>query len=289
MKLCFLCGQKFDGKGWQCPFCGHVPETEAGHYIFVPEMTTHDNGFDPNYFRDLANMEEGNWWFRSRNRLIIWALQHFFPQSKNFLEVGCGTGFVLSGIQEALPELSISGGELFMEGVTYAAHRLPHVPLFQMDSHRLPFEEEFDVIGAFDMLEHIDEDEEVLIQLFKATKKGGGIIITVPQHPFVWSEIDVAVFHKRRYTRKKLIQKVQKAGFDYIRCTSFVFLLFPLMLLVRKGKRDQRSESNVLEELKTGKWLGRMLGTVMDVERLIINAGVSLPFGGSLLLVAKRV
>jgi SAM-dependent methyltransferase len=106
-----------------------------------------------------------------QERLIHWVLRHYFPQARNFLEIGCGTGFVLLGIQNAFPGLSLSGSELFGEGLTYAHDRLPHVPLFQMDARRIPFEDEFDVIGAFDVLEHIQEDENVLFQMAQATKK----------------------------------------------------------------------------------------------------------------------
>ena len=64
-----------------------------------------------------------------------------------------------------------------------------------MDARRIPFEDEFDVIGAFDVLEHIKEDEQVLVQMHRAVKSGGGIMLTVPQHMFLWSEQDVQAHH----------------------------------------------------------------------------------------------
>ncbi len=289
MKLCLLCRGKFNANGWECPSCGYVPKMKAGHYIFAPEMAAYGDGFDPNYFNELVKIEEENWWFRSRNRLIIWALQSYFPQMKTFLEVGCGTGFILSGIQEAFPDLSLAGGELFMEGLACAAHRLPRASLFQMDSRRIPFEEEFDVIGAFDMLEHIDEDEEVLVQLFKATKRGGGVILTVPQHPFLWSDWDKYSFHKRRYTKKGIIQKVEKAGFCVIGCTSFVSILFPLMLLDRFGRDEKEDGSNVFKRFRIGSSLNRAFLRIMSMEIFMIRTGVSLPVGGSLLVVAQKI
>ena len=93
---------------------------------------------------------------------------------------------------------------------------MPGVTLFQMDARFVPFEEEFDVIGAFDALEHIKEDEDVLREIFRATKEGGGIILTVPQHPFLWSQMDEISHHYRRYTRRGLIDKVQRAGFEVV-------------------------------------------------------------------------
>src|SRR6266545_4042215 len=101
-----------------------------------------------------------------------WQCPYCSYEPENFLEIGCGTGFVLSGIRKAFPELILSGSEIFSEGLNLAAERLPGVELFQMDARRIPFQEEFDVIGAFDVLEHVKEDEEVLSQMYQATRKG---------------------------------------------------------------------------------------------------------------------
>lgn len=289
MKLCLQCGESFSAVGWQCPSCGYVPKMEAGRYIFAPDMATHEHGFDPNYFGELVDIEEKNWWFRSRRKLIIWALYHFFPQSKNFFEVGCGTGFMLSGIREAFPGVSLSGGELFMEGLACAAHRLPGVSLFQMDSSRIPFKEEFDVVGAFDLLEHIQDDQNVLIQIFKAVKRGGGVLLTVPQHPFLWSDWDKYAFHKRRYVSKEIIQKVEKAGFHVIGCTSFVSILLPLMLLDRWGRHNMEEGFDVFKRIKVRSSLNRAFFKLMSMEIFLIRTGISLPMGGSLLVAARKI
>jgi SAM-dependent methyltransferase len=288
MKICFGCGFRFNAKGWKCPTCGHAPKMEAGHWVFEREQSEGDKGFDASGFKILAGVEEGNWWFRSRNRLINWVLGHYFSQSKSVLEIGCGTGFVLLGIKRAFPGLYLSGSEQFSEGLIYARDRLPGVPLFQMDARRIPFENEFDVIGAFDVLEHVQEDEKVLLQMFQATKRGGGIIITVPQHPFLWSYIDDYSFHKRRYTRKELVEKVEKSGFEIMRVTSFVFSVLPLMMLSRMRKLRSKSDFDPLTEFRMSPLLNSGLEKVMGIERAAIRIGISFRTGGSLLLVAKR-
>ena len=247
-----------------------------------------NKGFDPEYFKELATVEDGNWWFRSRNTLIIWALARYFPQSKNFLEIGCGTGFVLLGIQQAFPDLVLSGGELFGEGISHAEMRLPNVTLFQMDARKIPFEGEFDVIGAFDVLEHIEEDEWVISQMFRAVKIGGGIIVTVPQHRFLWSSIDEYSFHKRRYTREELVEKVEGAGFKIIRITSFVSFLLTLMLISRVKYRTSSRAFDPLAEFRIGHFLNGVFEKIMDMERSLITSGISFPVGGSLLVVARR-
>jgi SAM-dependent methyltransferase len=184
-----------------------------GYLSFAPEQARSSEGFQPHHFAELAQAEAGNFWFRSRNRLIIWALQRFFPKARNFLEIGCGTGFVLAGLAEANPNLEMSGSEIYSTGLGYAADRVKCAALFQMDARDIPFESEFDVIGAFDVLEHIEEDEAVLEQVFRAVTPGGGIMLTAPQHRFLWSQQDEYACHVRRYEAKELSNKVEKAGF----------------------------------------------------------------------------
>ena len=157
-----------------------------------------------------------------------------------------------------------------------------------MDARRIPFEMEFNVIGAFDVLEHIDEDDVVLQQMFQATKFGGGIILTVPQHRFLWSVVDEYSFHKRRYTRKELMKKVKNAGFQIVCVTSFVSFLLPLMLLSRMKRQLSSDKFDSLAELGIGRIKNAVLENILTVERAFIKRGFSFPAGGSLLIVAKR-
>jgi SAM-dependent methyltransferase len=255
---------------------------------YAPELANKSEGFEADYFRQLAELESDNFWFRSRNQLIVWALKRYFPRAESLLEIGCGTGFVLSGIKEALPELSLTGSEVFSAGLTFAAQRLPGVELFQMDARRIPFTEEFDVIGAFDVLEHVKEDSEVLSQMYQATRKRGGILLTVPHHPFLWSPADDYARHVRRYTARELRHKVKRAGFDVIRVTSFVSLLLPLLVLSRFKQRFQGKEFDPTSELRINSLMNAGLERILNLERSLIRGGLSLSVGGSLLLVALR-
>ena len=160
--------------------------------------------------------------------------------------------------------------------------------IFQMDARHIPFREEFDVIGAFDVIEHVEEDEEVLSQIYNACKPGGGVIITVPQHPWLWSEGDVFSRHKRRYTKKELVGKIQRAGFEIVDTTSFVSLLLPLMLLSRL-KNVSKKDFDPMREFSIPHFLNRVLEKVMDFERILIKAGLRFPAGGSLLCVGKKI
>lgn len=248
-----------------------------------------NSGFKPHYFKELAKLEAGNFWFRARNQLILWALHKYHPELKSFLEIGCGTGFVISGISEQFPDAKLFGSEYLEEGLVYARQRVPGAEFAQMDARHIPYESELDAIGAFDVLEHIEEDEVVLKQIFKALNPGGIVFITVPQHRWLWSAVDEYACHVRRYDTNELHQKVCRAGFDIIRSTSFVSKLLPVMYLSRllkRNKTDMRMDS--MAELRINPILNKLFEWLLYFELTLIRAGISIPVGGSRLLVARK-
>lgn len=136
-------------------------------------MANQGGGFHETFFAELAQREAGNFWFEARNTIIVRTLRRFFPQFRSFLEIGCGTGFVLSGIARAFPDVRLVGTEIFVAGLPFAAARVPSASFAQMDARRLPYAAEFDVVGAFDVIEHIEEDVDVLENLKRAVRPGG--------------------------------------------------------------------------------------------------------------------
>jgi len=244
-------------------------------------------GFEARFFEGLFQIEAGNFWFRNRNRLIQWALRRYFPDARTLLEIGCGTGFVLAGLEEAFPKLLLAGTEFFEEGLAFAATRVKAATLYQMDARAIPFSEEFDVIGAFDVLEHIDNDRLVLSEMYRAARPGGGIIVTVPQHSWLWSRGDEYAHHHRRYASRDLREKAIAAGFKVVRTTSFVALLLPLMFAARRASK-RATEFDPYAEFSIPRWQNDILDHILALERLAIRAGIGFPFGGSLLMVARR-
>jgi SAM-dependent methyltransferase len=288
MKKCLACEHCYESNEWLCPNCHKAPTRTGNFFVFAPSLAYENSGFSSDYFKNLASLEENSFWFRSRNRLLWWAIQNYFPKANSFFEIGCGTGYVLRGVSEHFPQLAVSGSEIFLAGLEFAERRLPTACLYQMDARSIPFSEEFDLIGAFDVLEHIEDDQSVLDQMFQACKPGGGIIVTVPQHRFLWSALDDYSFHKRRYSRRELVEKVRRSGFKSLRVTSFVSLLLPLMVLSRMNMRKVPENGDLGTEFEIRPFVSKALEGVMSFERLLIEGGLSLPIGGSLLTVAKK-
>lgn len=289
MKKCLQCATTFAGEKVNCPACNWAPVSVNQFPAYAPELAQENSGFKAEYFTRLSELEAGNFWFRGRNKLILWALSQYCPNLSSFLEIGCGTGYVLSGIANHYPNAQLFGSEIFSAGLKFAAERTPKVNFMQMDARRLPFVDEFDAIGAFDVLEHIEEDEAVLAMMYQAVKPGGILLLTVPQHAWLWSPTDDYACHVRRYAAKDLYRKIESAGFAVVRSTSFVSALLPAMLASRAMQKiSGRIDENPTAELELSPWLNATLETVLNAEVAAIQRGVNLPVGGSRLVVAQK-
>jgi trans-aconitate methyltransferase len=260
-----------------------------GFPAFAPELALEGRGFRSEYFEKLAAAEHQNFWFRARNRLLIWALRKYKPDFHSLLEVGCGTGYVLSGINEAFPGRDLAGSELFSAGLKFAAARLPAATFMQMDARQIPFARQYDVVGAFDVIEHIEEDAAVLAQFHNALHVGGLLLVTVPQHQWLWSHSDDYACHVRRYSKDDLHSKVLAAGFRILRSTSFVSSLLPAMMASRAITRKQSmAEYDPTAELSMPRAVDNLFERFMSVDIGLIRCGLNLPIGGSRLIIAVK-
>lgn len=248
------------------------------------------SGFNPDLFQKLSELEANNFWFQARNQIIIWAINKYASEMQSFLEVGCGTGFVTQAIAKAFSGTEISASEFFQEGLVFAQERVPQVQFVQLDARNLPYKERFSAIGLFDVLEHIKEDTLVLEQIHKALKPNGYVFITVPQHRWLWSAVDALACHERRYSSKELHLKIRSAGFEIIRTTSFVSSLMPVMLLNRLMTKNRKvSQDDMLLGLDINPLLNAIFLWFLKFDAALIRIGCNLPFGGSRLLVAKKL
>jgi SAM-dependent methyltransferase len=291
VRVCPACGSTRCDAAWTCADCGHRPAIVDGYPAFAPELAAENTGFRSEFFAELAALEAESWWFRARNELIAWAATTYAPDCERFLEIGCGTGFVLGRIHEALPAAELWGSEIFSAGLAIAAGRVPSARFLQMDARAIPFRDHFDVIGAFDVLEHIEEDGAVLAAVHDALRPAGVLMLTVPQHPALWSPQDVHAGHVRRYTASGLRRRVEAAGFEIVRSASFVSMLLPMMFASRLRMRRATNDPDfdAIETLRQPRLVNRALAAVMRVEVGPIRHGVSFPAGGSLLVVARKL
>jgi SAM-dependent methyltransferase len=287
LKRCLSCNASYVSSIYNCPDCDFVPAVLDGFDSYAPDFAYSGDGY---HFLDLASSEDDNFWFQFRNKLLLWAIESYCPNFESMLEIGCGTGFILSDIAKRFLDSTLCGSDMYIAGLGFAAARLPSTKFMQMDARNIPFENEFDVIGAFDVIEHIKEDEEVLTQICAALKPEGLMLLTVPQHEWLWTHVDEYSSHERRYTAADLHQKIEAGGFQVIKSTSFITILLPTMMISRFfQKRVSEKNFDAAAQVKISPWLNSLFSRILGAELALIKRGFNLPAGGSRLVIAKKV
>lgn len=288
MLICHKCQTNYASQAPACPSCGWTPPTEDGVTMFAPELAASEEGFADHLFETRGKATEHHFWFTNRDALILGSIARHFPIPKRIMEIGAGSGHVLEKLVTRFPDSNVVGAEISATGLQTARSRCgDRAAYVQLDATALPYDQEFDLIGAFDVLEHIENDRAVLHETLRALAPGGGLIITVPQHPSLWSHKDDVFCHKRRYTADELQAKVAEAGFEVLFTTSFVTLLLPALwwaVKKQRGAGDYRAD----RELNISPVFNAALGAVLAFERGLIALGLRFPIGGSRLLVARK-
>jgi SAM-dependent methyltransferase len=262
------------------------------HDLAPPGMQT---TYNPDHFDSLFAAEDGHFWFRSRNRCIMAAIQSLpdFNCIKDVIEHGCGTGYVLARLHQLLPTANVVGADLFAEGLALARRRFAGT-LLQTDLFQCSFRSAFDLVGLFDVLEHLDDDIAALCELRKQLRPKGRLLLTVPAHMVLWSNYDSASDHRRRYSRGLLCARLSEAGFRVEYCTEFMCALFPVMLLRRRllwgnkhnGAAPLQDSGRMNSELQVHPLINRTLEAVLRPEAYWIRRRGRLPLGTSLLAIA---
>jgi SAM-dependent methyltransferase len=274
-----------------------VPQLDSAP-MFAPGLAQGTDGFDPASFDGLAQVEDGHFWFVPRSRLITQLIARDFPDARSFLEIGCGNGAVLSAIAKLRHWTRLAGSELHPLGLANAKRRLNGAAEFvQMDARHIPAQDAFDVIGAFDVLEHVEEDETVLASMHRAVAPGGGVIIAVPQHKWLWSRTDEVAHHARRYGAGELDKKMTAAGFHITFSSSYAAALLPLMaagrLLARRNTGQPVSKQEAINcshaaELNLPGPLNAILKAILHAEVTATLAGLRWPAGGSRIVIGRK-
>jgi SAM-dependent methyltransferase len=240
-------------------------------------------------YEEHAALERDHWWFVGRRAIVQRVLAHHLPPraDRRLLDVGCGTGGML-------PLLSTFGQVRGIEAEPYAVEQC-HAAYGAFDVTRgeipaaVPADGGVDVVTAFDVIEHIDDDVGALRSLRAALAADGRAVVTVPALEWLWSDHDVVNGHRRRYTRGRLSDVVERAGLEVVHVSYFNTLLLPMVAGSRLAQRlrprgpEARSDFSMPSPR-----LNRVLARVLASEGGVV-ARRGLPVGVSLVLVARPV
>lgn len=244
---------------------------------------------DSALYRDHADLEERHWWFEGRRRVIASVLDRHLPRgaSARLLDVGCGTGGMLSLLRDFG---HASGIDLSPEAVQLAQERHGAGVAVHVGGipGGLPGPGSLDVVTAFDVVEHIEDDLAAVTALREVLVPGGFFVCTVPAFGFLWSEHDDLNHHKRRYTAPGLRALLEQADLEVVELSYFNTWLFPLVAGVRVARKRTGRRSGASDLALPPPLVNRMLTAVFGSERALVGRGRKLPFGVSLIAVARR-
>ena len=179
--------------------------------------------------RKLAALEDNHWWYRERRHLLAKSLDGLRPGDA--LDIGAAGG----GNTRVLRELGWRpvALEFGSEGAEVAHER--GLDTLRADATRLPLADgSLDLVVAFDILEHIEDDDLAVSEVRRTLRPDGTCLVAVPADPKLWSAHDEAVDHVRRYTRETLSSVLHRGGFDIVAMTSWNVLLRPVVAMRRR-------------------------------------------------------
>ena len=245
------------------------------------------SAFSPAVHAGCLAIEEDSFWFAHRNRCIV-ALVKRFPPDGAIVDVGGGNGYVTRGLREAgFSSLLLEPGV----GGVHNAVRRGLAPVIHASLDSADFRPgSLSAIGLFDVIEHIDDDDAFLIRVHALLRDAGKLYLSVPAYEWLWSHEDDEAGHRRRYTRSSLRALLRRSGFQ-VSFISYFFVLLPLpifFLRTMRGRVSQRARPAAVDHEVASPLRRRMVDALLSVEHASIHAGVSLPFGASLLAAAQK-
>lgn len=236
-------------------------------------------------YEELYELEDRHWWFRGRWAVVEALLGRTqLPARPRILDAGCGTG---GNLQRYAQFGEATGVEPFPEAVR-RCHERGFESVRQAGLEAIPFaDESFDLIASTDVLEHVEAEEQALRELWRVAAPGAALLLTVPAYMWLWSEEDVNLHHKRRYTKPRLRQAVEHCGWQVDVMTYFNSILLPPIALAKRLPKRGNGDQADLE--RTPEALNGPLSLPMRLEARLIRRGIDLPAGVSLGIVCRKV
>ncbi len=235
----------------------------------------------------MSRLEREHWWFRAKRELVREQVVRHGGGTGTAVDVGCGTGAVVRMLHEDCGFSTVVGSDLSEYALSLAA------PVLGAGGHgvaaraeELPFASgSIDCLSSLDVVEHLDDDVRALREYARVLRPDGLLCVAVPAYRWAWSDHDVVLGHRRRYSRARLLRAAQEAGLEIRRCTYFHSWLVPIALLLRRTPLRRLMKKEAEEASYGSPVVNRILLGVGRLERALLRR-LDLPFGLSILLIA---
>ncbi|SFC39305.1 Methyltransferase domain-containing protein [Nocardioides terrae] len=223
--------------------------------------------------------QPGYWWYQARSDLLRTVLAPHLGPDARLLDVGSADGPSVAWMEELCRcrvALDVDLDALAPGDVCGSALQLPFT------------DEAFDVVAAFDVVEHCDPESTAMSELARVLAPGGRMLLAVPAYQWAWTRFDVDAGHYRRYTRRRLVSAATTAGLDVRRATYIFSGTFPLFVAERLARRLRPAREEPDTRLpEVSPWLEKLLMVLCRWDQRVL-ASRDLPFGSSVVLVAVK-
>ncbi len=242
---------------------------------------------------NFFQIEDNSFWFIHRNNCIIESVKKYSHRSV-FFDIGGGNGYISKGLENHQIETVLV--EPGFGGCLNAKKRNIKTIVCSTLENASFKKNTIEAIGLFDVVEHIEKDNEFLASIHSFLKEDGHVYITVPAFNFLWSNEDTDAGHYRRYTLKSLEEKLIDKGFTIVQST-YIFSILPVAVFLFRtlpSKLGMNKNSDNInkheEEHSQKKGVFRVImSKIWEWELRKIKAGKKICVGGSCFVVAKKI
>lgn len=226
------------------------------------------------------------WWYVARSDLLRTVLGPHVGSPARLLDVGSADGPSVSWLRDhhgLHVTMDIDPRGLQPGGVCGSALQLPFP------------DGTFDVVGAFDVLEHCEPEDVAMREIARVLSPGGRFLMSVPAYQWAWSDFDDANGHHRRYTRRRAERAVEAAGLEVVRSTYAFAGVFPFFAAERVARRvrgkagaeGRTAPEDVVTLPQVPGWMSRMFLGLSRLDQRVL-ARRDLRFGSSVLVAAIK-